>query len=176
MGSTKPNCTRRDHVLQVITGPGKLADRVNDFIALAGLECHGNRGNGVFLVQLTTKQADLDATVARIAQHEAMKQEQQQKWEEAKEEVRAQKREFKNQMKADKTQLREAEAGDKAAAKAAEKAKKLAERAEAKELKQADRAQFQIAKRAIKDGMKERGFANWQIKVAGKALNYSSIE
>merc|ERR1711970_897325 len=127
MGSTKPNCTRRDHVLQVITGPGKLADRVNDFIALAGLGCHGNRGNGVFLVQLTTKQADLDATVARIAQHEAMKQEQQQKWEEAKEEVRAQKR------KADKTQLREAEAGDKAAAKAAEKAKKFAERAEAKE-------------------------------------------
>jgi len=95
-GDIKPNCTRREHVLQVITGPGKLADRINDFVALLGLEFHGNRGNGVFLVKLTNKQADLDNCVMRLAEHEAMKLEQHQKLEEVKEEVRAQKRDFSN--------------------------------------------------------------------------------
>jgi len=115
VGHVKPNCSQNDHVLQVITGPGKLADKVNDFLTMAGYEVEGKRDSGSFLVRLTNKQADSDAHKNRIAEIEAMRVNHIKQWEEAKEEVKSQKNEFKNSIKSEKN-----------AAKAEAKAQKVA--------------------------------------------------
>lgn len=105
-------------------------------------------------------------------------------------------------MKADKTRIREEDKAAKNQAKAAEKALKLAylqekktqekaqksaereeqktqrknEMMEKKAQKNADKAEFQLRKKTIKSAMLDQGFVNFQIKTAGKALDYSSLE
>ena len=64
----------------------------------------------------------------------------------------------------------------KATEKEEHKVQKKTEMDEKKAQKSADKAAFQLRKRTIKNAMRDQGFQNFQIKTAGKALDYSTLE
>jgi len=64
----------------------------------------------------------------------------------------------------------------KATEKEEHKAQRKAEMDEKRTQKSAEKAEFQLRKRTIKNAMRDQGFQNFQIKTAGKALDYSTLE
>jgi len=65
-------------MIQVITGPGTLCQKVEDFLNMADYE-HVVR-QGAFLIRLTTSQADLNAHKTKIDAYVEMKEQAAAEW------------------------------------------------------------------------------------------------
>jgi hypothetical protein len=151
-GLLQPNRDSQTHVVQVITGPGKLELHILDFLKMAGFPCYNC--NGATLVRLTTSHVDANAHMARVGLFNEMLQNHQDAWENEKASVCGMKKQ-KNQE---------------------QKAKNKAERQEHKCLKKAERQEFKAERQAerheFKAGMQaERQAFRAKIQAEKKECN-----
>lgn len=174
-GELQPNCDTQTHIIQVITGDGKLELAVKDFLSMAGYSFY-NRG-GAFLVRLTTNVQDANANMARVGLNKELLAAQKAAWEqekayltnlkkERKAEFKSAKYEEKSMAKAAKIEEKTLAKANKAEEKAANKAQKQLERTQHRELKHQNHSE----KQEVKQAMIAQGFTCFQIKQIRIAL------